>query len=172
MRKYTVLGIVAGILLFAATASAAPAPNAVAPVSIDAAGLAGLNSLRIPCNVNGYAVECAVDTGSSAGIYMGGNMVGTPHGTASMHGTPIACEGALTVTSVTGTASACKVRVRIIVGGRAVIENGILNDSYGWIPLIGLPTLRGLYPQGFAVDFQTRQIVPLGVVTSPTSSSR
>ena len=122
------------------------------PLILAASLLTGYpNSLAVPCRIAGQPATCALDTGSSLGLDLG-------YPLAHIYG--IHCAGTATVESTTGIASACAISTTLTIAGRTVTVTGIA-ERYSWIPLIGLPALRALFPDGFTVNFKEGRLVPL-----------
>ena len=124
----------------------------IPPLLLAASLLTGYpNSLAVPCQIGGHEAACALDTGSSLGLDIG-------YPLAHVYG--LRCEGTATVESTTGTAAACTILTTLTIAGRTVTITGIA-ERYSWIPLIGLPALRALFPDGFTVNFKDGKLVPL-----------
>ena len=137
-------------LLFAIPASATPT---IVPVAhLDKTALQTESSLQVPCTLNGRNYTCAIDTGNNMPIIFGQWQASVLN---------LSCNNYRAVNTIGGSTTGCNVRIRLIVAGHAAMVTATILKSWTWIPLIGVPALETLWPNGFTVNFRNDTVSAL-----------
>jgi len=109
-------------------------------------------SLQVPCAVNGDSGTCALDTGSTVALTMNPLQAKIAR---------VTCSQQVKVEGVTGVGAGCLGTTSLTMGGITVTVPVEIDDSYTWVPLVGVPALEEVWPQGFTVEWQAAEIVPV-----------
>lgn len=147
-------GVLAGLALAGLLALHGSAPQNVvaATVPLDATALAQQHSLQVPCAVNGDSGTCALDTGNNGAVVMNPVQARVAR---------VVCTQQVTLATVGGTTQGCTGPATLTFGGRSLTVTVEVDPAWNWVPLIGIPAMQAVWPQGFTVDFAHGDVCPL-----------
>lgn len=126
------------------------APQTYAPtLPLWRTGLTSRKELIVAAKVGASITQAVMDTGNQFPIVISPALAKSAHVQIVAGAPPYSPPGSQWFTAP------------IAVGGRVVTVKGVVNPAWSYIPLLGVPFWRAVYPKGWAVNLVKMRVQPL-----------